>query len=145
MREELRWPWWFWFLALGLDFSIVIALWAGLGNIAAVLGLLIVLILTLWMYLFTALRIEITDQELRVGRAHIDRKYLGKVTALDSTMMSHFLREGINPSAYHAVRFWVKTGVKVEINDASDPTPYWLISSKKVSEVTKYLENFIEN
>ena len=89
----------------------MIAFWAGLGNIAAVLGLLIVLILTLSMYLFTALRIEIKDKEFIVGRAHIDRKYLGKVTALDSTMMSHYLREGINPSAYHAVRFWVKTEI----------------------------------
>jgi len=141
VRETLRWPWWFWFLALGLDFSIVIALWAGLGNIAAILGSIIVAILTLWMYFFTALQIEISIQELRVGRAHIDRKFLGKVTSLDATMMSHHLRAGINPSAFHAVRFWVKTGVKIEINDPRDPTPYWLVSSKKAIEIARFLES----
>ena len=141
MRETLRWPWWFWFLALGLDFSIVIALWAGLGNIAAILGSIIVVMLTLWMYFFTALQIEIGDQKLRVARAHIDRKFLGKATSLDATMMSYHLRAGINPSAFHAVRFWVKTGVKIEINDPRDPTPYWLVSSRKAVDLARFLEN----
>ena len=141
MREILRWPWWLWLLISGLDFSIVIALWAGLGNFAAIIGLLVVIILTLWMYFFTSLQIDISEKELMVGRAHIDRSFLGKVSVLDSLMMSHFLHAGINPSAYHAVRFWVKSGIKVEINDPKDPTPYWLISTKKGTELARLLEN----
>jgi hypothetical protein len=119
----------------------VIALWAGLGNTAAILGSIIVVMLTLWMYFFTALRIEISNQELRVARSHIDRKFLGKVTSLDATNMSHHLRAGINPSAFHAVRFWVKTGVKIEINDPRDPTPYWLVSSRQAIDLARFLEN----
>ena len=36
-----------------------------------------------------------------------------------------------DPAAFNGTRFWVSTGVKVEINDKKDPTPYWLISSRK--------------
>jgi len=36
-----------------------------------------------------------------------------------------------DPACFNATRFWVSTGVKVEIKDKSDPTPYWLISSRK--------------
>jgi hypothetical protein len=36
-----------------------------------------------------------------------------------------------DPACFNATRFWVSTGVKVEIMDKSDPTPYWLISSRK--------------
>lgn len=123
----------------GLDFSIVIALWAGLGNLSAIIGLLSVLILSFWMYFFTSLHIEVNDNVLRVGRAKIDKKYIGEVTSLDSVDMSHHLRAGINPSAFHAVRFWVKAGVRIQLNDPRDPTPYWLVSTDHANELALIL------
>ena len=139
MSETLRWPWWFWFLVLGLDFSIVIALWAGLGNISAIIGLLVVVIISFWMYFFTSLHIEVNDNLLRVGRAKIEKKFIGEVTPLDSVEMSHHLRSGINPSAFHAVRFWVKTGVRIQLKDPRDPTPYWLISTHQANKLAQIL------
>jgi hypothetical protein len=37
----------------------------------------------------------------------------------------------LNPKAFLALRFWIKTGVKIYLSDDRDPTPYWLISSRK--------------
>jgi hypothetical protein len=37
------------------------------------------------------------------------------------------------------MNFWVKTGVKVALQDKNDPTPYWLISSRKATELVKAL------
>ncbi|NCZ73340.1 MAG: DUF3093 family protein, partial [Actinobacteria bacterium] len=43
------------------------------------------------------------------------------------------------PTAHLALRFWVKTGVKITISDHRDPTPYWLLSSRKSDEIVRAL------
>jgi len=40
-----------------------------------------------------------------------------------------------NAIAFTTIRFWIKSGVKVEIKDANDPVPYWLISSKQTEKL----------
>jgi len=55
---------------------------------------------------------------------------------------SQFLRlrgPDADPAAFNASRYWVKTGVKVELKDKADPTPYWLISSRKPKALAKCL------
>ncbi len=141
MREVLRWPWWFTLLVLGLDLSIVIALWAGLGNNAALAGAISILVLSFIFYRFTSLTIEIEGDVLRVGGAVIEKKYLGEKEILDRSKMQHYMRIGFNPSAFYAIRFWVKTGVKISIDDARDPTPFWIVSSKRATEIEALLKN----
>ena len=141
MREVLRWPWWFTVLVLGLDLSIVIALWAGLGNNAALSGLIFTLVLSFIFYRFTSLTIEIEGDLLRVGGAAIENKYLGDVEILDRLKMQHYMRIGFNPRAFYAIRFWVKTGVKISIDDVRDPTPFWIVSSKRATEIEALLKN----
>jgi len=141
MREVMRWPWWFSFLVLGLDFSIVIALWAGLGNNAALIGLITTVGLSIFFYQFTSLTIERDGNVLRVGGAAIELQYLGEIEVLDRQQMQHFLREGFNPRAFYAMRFWVKTGIKISIVDSRDPTPYWVLSSKHTAETVRLIKN----
>ncbi|MFM8898009.1 MAG: DUF3093 domain-containing protein [Actinomycetota bacterium] len=141
MREVMRWPWWFSFLVLGLDFSIVIALWAGLGNNAALIGLISTLGLSIFFYQFTSLTIERDGNVLRVGRAAIELQYLGEIEALDRQQMQHFLREGFKPRAFYAMRFWVKTGIMISIVDRRDPTPFWIVSSKRAAETAKLIKS----
>ena len=141
MREVMRWPWWFSFLVLGLDFSIVIALWAGLGNNAALIGLITTVGLSIFFYQFTSLTIERDGNVLRVGGAAIELQYLGEIEVLDRQQMQHFLREGFNPRAFYAMRFWVKTGIKISIVDSRDPTPYWVVSSTHAAETARLIKN----
>lgn len=141
MREVMRWPWWFSFLVLGLDFSIVIALWAGLGNNAALIGLISTLGLSIFFYQFTSLTIERDGNVLRVGGAAIELQYLGEIEVLDRQTMQHFLREGFNPRGFYAMRFWVKTGIKISIVDRRDPTPFWIVSSKRATEIAQLIKS----
>ena len=141
MREVMRWPWWFSLLVLGLDLSIVIALWAGLGNSAALIGLVSTLIISVFFYQFTSLSIHVDSEYLRVGRAKIEKEFLGEVEILDRLQMQHFMRQGFNPRAFYAVRFWVKTGIKIDINDPRDPTPFWITSSNRVGEIALLLKS----
>ncbi len=141
MKEVSYWPIGTTLILLALDLSIVIAVWAGLGDLPALMALLVTLALTYFFYRFTSLKISVTESELSVSRACIERKYLGKIDALSVEEMKHLRGAGINPYAFMALRFWIQTGVRIEIIDPRDPTPYWLISSKEPEKLIAALEN----
>lgn len=137
----MRWPLWMSLLILLFDLSVVLAIWASLGELAAWIALFLCIVLSIALYNFTTLEISITKQELKVGRARIEPHFLGKIEILDEKAMKHLRGPGINPNAYMALRFWVKGGLKIEINDPRDPTPYWLVSSKQPEQLAKLLRN----
>lgn len=141
MREIVRWPLWIWFLVLGLDLSIVLAIWAALGNFAAWIALIVSLFLSGFFYQFTGLRIQVTNEKLQIGRANIERRFLGTIEILNDAEMRYLRGPGINPKAFLALRFWVKGGVKLTINDERDPTPYWLISTKNPEKLLQVLKD----
>jgi hypothetical protein len=97
-------------------------------------------VLILLIALKSSLVIEVDENELRAGSAHIELKYLGKVTALNSKEMGQLRTRDADPSSFLIFRFWRSTGVKVEINDSRDQTPYWLITSKRNSELAELLD-----
>ena len=139
MREVMRWPIWLTLLIICLDLSIVLAIWASLGNQATLVTAIILTASTIYFYYATSLTFELTTEQLRAGRAHIDLKFVGKIEVLSKEDMSFHRGSGINPQAYLALRFWIKRGLKVEIEDPRDPTPFWLISSKNPERLLERL------
>jgi len=141
VKETLKWPLWIWFLILSLDISIALAVWAALGEIAVWIALILTLALTGFFYQFTKLRIEFVNEKLKVGRAQIEKKYLAGVEPLNEEQMRHLRGPGINPAAFLALRFWVKGGIKITLNDQRDPTPYWLVSTKNPEKLKTAIED----
>ena len=74
-----------------------------------------------------------------IDRAHIERRYIGKVTPLDQDQMRLLRTRDADPSAFLALKFWAPRGVRIEISDPRDPTPYWLITSKRGDELAALL------
>lgn len=90
--------------------------------------------LALLIALFTsygAARISVDGDILRAGRAHISTKHLGAVTPLDAEAMRRQAGRDADARAYLLVRPYLKRGVRVDLSDPSDPTPYWLLSSRR--------------
>ena len=125
---------------VGLAFSIVIAVWAGLGNTSALIAAIISLSFTGYLFIISTLRISIDDDSFSAGRATIEKKFLGDISLITTDEFRFLRGPGINPRAFHAFRFWVKRGLKVEIKDARDPTPYWLVSSKSPEKLRAALQ-----
>ena len=96
---------------------------------------LLLTILTLIGIYRSRLLIEVKDGKLFVAGAKIEKKFIGQVTALNSAEMKLIRGRDANVLAFTQVRFWVKAGIKVEVNDANDPVPYWLISSKHTEKL----------
>jgi hypothetical protein len=92
------------------------------------------------IYFTSSLVIEIDEHELRVGKAHIDRRFCGDVTVLTPAEMSLQRTREADPAAYLAIRFWTAHGVKIEITDDRDQTPYWLVTCKHGDELRKALK-----
>jgi hypothetical protein len=125
------------FLFLSLD----IAIWAALGNSAVVISLLASVVAIFIIWRSSPLQISVDDEWLIAGRARIERRYVGQISALERD--EYFLTRGRNadPASFLALRFWINRGVKVELTDTRDATPYWLISSKNPSALKEALKN----
>ena len=140
-KEVLRPPIWVLAFIYFLLLSLVIALWAAFENTVAFTSFVAATIAII--YIAYAMRSTITfdGEELRIDRAHIESKYLGKVTILDSGAMRLLRTRDADPAAYLAIKFWAPTGIKIEVTDPRDPTPYWLITSKRGEEIAALLVN----
>ena len=138
-REVIRAPFWLLAFIYFLFISLVVAVWAAIGNQPAFLTWVFSTVLIVLIALKSTLKLEVDENELRAGSAHIELKYLGQATALDSKEMGRLRTRDADPASFLIFRFWRSTGIKVEINDPRDQTPYWLITSKRNNELAKIL------
>ena len=99
-----------------------------------------ILTIGIWaaMY-FASPKIIVESGQLHVGRAHIPVEFISGATVIAET--DAFAERGPKLDARAFVRFQmgVKTLVKVAIIDPVDPTPYWLISTRKPQQLAEAL------
>ncbi|MBS2938158.1 DUF3093 domain-containing protein [Nocardioides sp. J2M5] len=76
-------------------------------------------------------RVGVAGGELRAGRAHIPLTHVGEVVALEPEEMRRLAGRDADARAHLLLRPYVKRGVRVEVTDPADPTPYWLISCRR--------------
>ena len=142
-QEKISWPISVWSLSIALCATLSFSVWAALGNVAAIAAAIIQLILlALWSIGNSlSLAIESIDRQyyLHVGGAYLPLKFIKEVTVLDPSEMARIRTRDAHPTAHLALRYWVKTGVKIELADPADPTPYWLISTKKGRELKEVI------
>jgi hypothetical protein len=131
-RERLTPPVLWWVIGGVIAATFPIAVLFYLGPVwaiatAAVASALLVTVLVGW----AAVRIEVDDSWLRVGRAQIELRYLSAAVALDPERTR--LRSGVEADAraYLVLRPYVATAVEITLDDADDPVPYWLVSTRR--------------
>lgn len=139
-REVIRMPIWLLTLIYLFLLSLVLSIWAALGNNAAITSLIICTGLLIVIAFKSAMVIEVDDHELRVGRAHIELRFLGESRALSGEQVRILRTRDADPAAFLGIRFWSSNGVRIEINDARDRTPYWLITSNNGQRFVQSLE-----
>jgi hypothetical protein len=139
--EVLRPPLWVLAFIYFMLLSLVIAIWAALDATATIGAFILATLAIPVIAKSLTSRISVSENELRIDKAHIERKYLGKVTVLDSDAMRLLRTRDADPAAYLAIKFWAAKGIKIEITDSRDSTPYWLITSKRGEELAASLIN----
>ncbi len=138
-REVISAPIWLIAFVYFIFLSVVLSIWAALGDFPALLTFVALTIALAVIYQKTKLVIEIDGEELRVGPARIERKYIGQCENLEAAALKLVRGRDADPAAYLGIRFWQPTGIKMHVLDSRDSTPYWLITSKRGQEMTALL------
>ena len=111
---------------LWLAFAVALPLWAAS---AAAGGLLLV------CYAFFAwigfVRIAVEDGVLHAGTAHIGLEHLGSCEPLGPEDTRRVLGRDADARAFLVTRPYLKRAVRVAVADPSDPTPYWMLSTRR--------------
>jgi hypothetical protein len=139
-REVLRPPIWVLAFIYFLFISVVISVWAALDNRATLVTLAISTIALIWISIAMTSEITFDGNLFKIDKANIEIKYLGKVTVLDKTAMRLLRTRDADPAAYLAIKFWEPKGLRIDLNDPRDKTPYWLITSKRGEEIAALLK-----
>ena len=138
-REVLRPPIWVLAFIYFLFVSVVISVWAALDNRATLVTLALSTIALIWISITMTTEITFDGSVLKIDKANIDVQYLGKVTVLDKTAMRLLRTRDADPAAYLAIKFWEPNGLRIDLNDPRDKTPYWLVTSKRGEEIAALL------
>ena len=72
---------------------------------------------------------------LRAGRAEIALDDIGEATPADEDAGRVERGTGLDARAFLVIRGWIKPVVRVPVADPADPTPYWLISTRRPKEL----------
>jgi hypothetical protein len=135
--ERLAVPWWGWPLAAAAGILVATELVVGAPalrhpvtfTVAGVLGLAAAVAVS-------RIRIEVsagehnTPRELRVDDARLPLDVVAAVTPLTAAQRRDLLGRDADPLAFVIARPWVPGGVRIDLDDPDDPTPYWFVSTR---------------
>ena len=134
-RERLTVAWWLWPLTLAI--AAVLATELGIGAPALRHPLTYVLVCGLAAAGLLALgrvRIRVSDEEdgpvLRVDDTRLPLSAVAAAWPLGPQERRDLLGRDADPLAFVIQRPWVAGGVRIDLDDPADPTPYWFVSSR---------------
>lgn len=129
--EERLWPG-----PLGWAFVAGFAVFAGIAllpvdAVAAAVAVGVALAVGVVVVVLTATAVTLRGDELRVGRAHIPVELLGAGRTLDRAGVRAAVGPGSDARAFVCLRAWLPGAVELPVIDPDDPTPTWLVSSRR--------------
>lgn len=141
-RERLWAPFIWWFVAAAATFSAWLTTIAALpASLAWGLTGFAAAVFAVGLTSYGAGRVAVRDGRFEAGRARIDVRFLGEAEVLDGPAMRSVAGPLADVRAYLFLRPYVRGGVRVGINDPEDPTPYWLVSSRRPESLAKALNS----
>ena len=119
--------------------SLSLAVWAAIGNQAALIISVIQIALLILAARQSSLTITVTKGWLLVGPAAIERAFIHNFKALEFKEYKRIRGVDADPASYLQIRFWVNSAIKIDLRDPKDKTPYWLISTNRANDLAKVL------
>ncbi len=137
-RERL-WPapWLFFATALVIPASLLVSFPIDLrfGIVAAI----VLYAACIAGLLYGSPRVEVIDGELIAGRARIPLTLIGEPSGYRGDEARAERGPRLDARAWLLIRGWVDPVVKVPIDDPDDPTPYWLVSTRRPDDLVAAL------
>ncbi|WP_116951498.1 DUF3093 domain-containing protein [Jiangella endophytica] len=92
------------------------------------------------LLLYGRLAITVGDDGVSVGRARLPLTATGAAEALTGEEARAARGPGLDRRAYVAIRGYVPGVVRIRVDDDADPTPYWLVSTRRPERLVAELE-----
>jgi hypothetical protein len=128
LSVPLRW----WALATMFVASMLLALLVATPLWVALTGTAVLLVAVLALFGgYGAARVCVRDGVLTAGRARISVDHVGSVEALDAEATRRLAGRDADARAYLLLRPYLRRAVRITIDDPADPTPYWLVSTRR--------------
>jgi Protein of unknown function (DUF3093) len=130
--ERLSVPWWWYLPAVGLGVLLGAELHLGYPGVRSWLGYAVFVPLLVGVLLaMSRARVRVAGGELRVGKACVPLRFVGRVEVVDRRDKQAALGPELDPAAFVLHRGWVGPLVRVEVTDPDDLTPYWVFSVRE--------------
>jgi hypothetical protein len=128
---ERLWPGaWVWFLTLivAASFALVVARFDARAAVATLVVATVVLVCLL---VASTPEVGVRGGAFVAGRATVPITLVGSVEVLDAAAMRHAVGPGLDARSYLCLRGWIGQGLRLELRDPADPTPSWVVSSRR--------------
>jgi len=130
-RERLIVPWWAWPTALALAAFAATELALGAPALRHPVTYVVAGALALvGLWTLSRIKISVDTDHLHVDDAHLPRSVIGEVTVIDAAARRDLLGPDADPLAFVIMRPWIPGGVRIDLDDPDDPTPYWFVSTR---------------
>lgn len=137
--ERLTPAWWVWLTCGLVGASSGLAALRVTGPTGATVTAVVGVVLVEALLALSSATVRVADGHLQAGRARLPLRVAGEVSELDAATMAALRGPQIDARAYLCQRGWIPRGVKVELVDPDDPTPYWLVSSRRPAALVRAL------
>lgn len=88
--------------------------------------------------------LSVQDGWFRAGRAKVEVRFVDEVQALDAEQTRLVAGRDADARAYLLLRPYRSKAVKVALRDPADPTPYWLVSTRRPERLAEALTRAVE-
>ncbi len=137
--SEKLWPsFWIWLVAAGLS-GAGILVFAPISIATGITAAVVLFVILAVLLVLSTPTIEVTAGTVRVGRATIERRFIGGVEAFRGAEATAERGVRLNGLAFLCIRGWIDPVVRMEITDPSDRTPYWLASTRRPEQLVAAL------
>lgn len=134
-------PWWWWPPALLVAVLLAAELHMGYPGVRSWLPYVLLLPLAAAVLLWWGrVRVGVTTgadgaRELRAGEAHLPVSSIGRVDVVRGEAKRQAMGPQLDPEAFVLHRPWVGPAVRIEVVDPDDPTPYWVVSTRRPEDL----------
>lgn len=131
-------PWPFITTALTIPASLLVFL--PINITAGVIVAIVIYTACVVLLIIGSPRVEVTDSMLVAGRARLPLPNVGEASGYFGTEATAERGPRLDARAWLVIRGWISPVVKVVVDDANDPTPYWLVSTRHPRELIAALQ-----
>lgn len=127
-----------WLVAPGLGVGVFLSV-LPLGFAAGVVAAVVVAAAVVAALAASSPTVRLDDTSFAAGRASVPTRLLGDVAWARGEGARQERGPRLDARAFLLIRGWVDPVVRVALEDPDDPTPYWLVSTRRPEELAAAL------